>query len=229
MLWRVGHQDDPAGLVPRDKTRWVNRWDDPEHEFRTGYAAEEPGTALAEVFQDDRPTVQAQATRGELYPSPYLLTGPDLYPGREHLRALLGPSRWNWRQLVPVEIQSSGRILDLIGGDRGWFEREATDLLTELGIERVTTHVLSDPDRTVTQRLARAAFDRGIAGLRYPSNAGEVPCLALFEGRGRFDASGAAQPVTPEMPEHQDLIQLDLMLITQEADDNADELAGRGR
>jgi hypothetical protein len=229
MLWRIGHEDDPAGFVPLEKTRWVNRWDDPEHEFRTGYAAEDPGTALAEVFQDYRPSVQAQATRGPLYTSKYLLTSNDLYPGREHLRALLGPSKWRWRAIVPVEIHTDARILDLIGNDRGWFEREATDLLRELDIERVTTHVLSDPDRTVTQRLARAAYDRGIAGLRYPSNAGEVPCVALFEGRAGFKDAGDAQSVTPEMSEHATLVGLDLLLIHEEADDNTAALAARGR
>lgn len=78
----------------------MNRWDDPEHEFRTSYAAEQPGTALVEVFQSYRPTVQAQTTRGSLYPSPYELPSPDLIPAREHLKALLGPSKWEWRALA---------------------------------------------------------------------------------------------------------------------------------
>lgn len=46
MLWRVGHKDDPAGFSPRELTSWRNRWDDPQREFRTSYAAETVGTAL---------------------------------------------------------------------------------------------------------------------------------------------------------------------------------------
>jgi hypothetical protein len=181
------------------------------------------------VFQEYRPTVHAQQTRGALYTSEYLYPSEDLYPGREHLQALLGPSKWDSCALVPVEIQADGRILDLIGKDRGWFEREATDLLTELGIRRITMHELTTRDRSTTQRLARAAYDCGIAGLRYPSNAGEVPCIALFEGRAHFVAAGLAEPVTPTMPAHRVLAQLDVVLIRKEADDNTDELAARGR
>ena len=55
MLWRVGHKDDPAGFSPRELTSWRNRWDDPQREFRTSYAAETVGTALVEVFQHYRP------------------------------------------------------------------------------------------------------------------------------------------------------------------------------
>ena len=106
MLWRTGHKNDPAGFVPRSFCRWLNRWDDPEQEFRTNYAAEEPGTALVEVFQAYAPSVIAQTTRGRLYPSPYLYPSPDLLPGREHLKALLGPSKWEWRALVAVEVEA---------------------------------------------------------------------------------------------------------------------------
>jgi hypothetical protein len=93
MLWRVGHRDVPAGFVPRESCRWMNRWDDLEQGFRTSYAAEQPGTAMIEVFQSYRPTVPAQTTRGSLYPSRYLYPSKDLLPGREHLKALLGPSK----------------------------------------------------------------------------------------------------------------------------------------
>jgi hypothetical protein len=226
-LWRVGHKDDPAGLIPRERTTWQNRWDDPEREFRTSYAAETTGTALAEVFQHYRPTVQAQTTRGQLYPSEYLYPSEDLFPGREHLAALLGPSKWAWRALVEVEVDTEGRILDLIKCDRGWFEREITDVLQSMGIERVTTHVLTDPDRGTTQQLARAAYDKGIAGIRYPSNAGEVPCLALFEGRGSLKPVGSPQPLTPEVPETRELVELDVQLIRRESDDNTVELTSR--
>src|SRR5450755_2216905 len=168
MLWRVGHRDDPAGFVPRGLCRWTHRWDDPEHEFRTSYAAEQPGTALVEVFQSYRPTVQAQTTRGALYPSQYLYPSKDILPGREHLKALLGPSKWEWRALAAVELETQHRILDVADpADRGWLEREITDVLTTLGIQQVTTHVLTDPDRSKTQHIARAAFDRGIGGFRY--------------------------------------------------------------
>jgi hypothetical protein len=229
MLWRVGHKNDPAGFVPRSLCRWLNRWDDPEQEFRTSYAAEEPGTALVEVFQAYAPSVIAQTTRGRLYPSRYLYPSPDLLPGREHLKALLGPSKWEWQALVAVEVEADGRILDITSpGDRRWLERELTDTLVALGIVQVTTHELTDEDRSKTQRIARAAFDRGIAGFRYPSNVGEVPCLALFEGRGKLIAvGGAPRPLDPDMVEAHELLRAEIQLIHIESDDNTDELARR--
>jgi hypothetical protein len=229
MLWRVGHKDDPAGLMPRSLCGWLNRWDDPEHEFRTSYAADDPGTALVEVFQAYRPSVPAQTTRGQLYPSPYLSPSPDLLPGLEYLKALLGPSKWKWRALVEVEPMANGRILDVTKpADRGWLERQITGTLADLGIDWVTTNELTDKHRSRTQRIARAAFERGIAGFRYPSNVGEVPCLALFEGRGRLTAvGGAPRPLDPSMAEARGLLRADIRLIYDEAADNTDELAKR--
>jgi hypothetical protein len=228
MLWRVGHKDDPAGFVPHAHTTWENRWDDPEQTFRTSYAAETVGTALVEVFQHYRPTVQAQTTRGELYPSPYLYPSDDLLPCREHLKALLGPSKWAWRAVVAVEIDTAARVLDLIKADRGWLEREIPEVLQSLEIEGINTNVLTSPNREATQRIARAAYEKGIAGFRYPSNAGEVPCIALFEGRGRLKAIGTLRSVTPDMAEAHELLQVDVQLIHREDDDNTDELAARG-
>ena len=95
-----------------------------------------------EVFQHYRPTVQAQTTRGELYPSSYLYPSDDLFPGREHLKALLGPSKWAWRTVVAVEVDTAARVLDLIKADRGWLEREIPEVLQSLGIEGITTNVL---------------------------------------------------------------------------------------
>lgn len=219
----------PAGFLPRSYCRRLNRWDDPQHEFRTSYAAEEPGTALVEVFQAYVPSVTAQTTRGQLYPSPYLYPRPDLLPGREHLKALLGPSKWEWQALVGVKVEADGRLLDITSpDDRRWLEREITDTLAELGIDQVTTHELTDTDRPKTQRIARAAFERGIAGFRYPSNVGAVPCLALFEGRAKLIAvGGAPQPLDPDMAEAHELLQAEIQLIHNEADDNTDELARR--
>ena len=105
------------------------------------------------MFQRYRPSVRAQQTRGALLLSEYLLLSKDLLLGREHLQARLGPSKWEWRALVAVEIETEGRILDLVGADRGWLEREATETLAELGIAKVTAHTLTDIDRNVTQRL----------------------------------------------------------------------------
>lgn len=228
MLWRVGHKDDPAGFSPRELTSWRNRWDDPQREFRTSYAAETVGTALVEVFQHYRPTVQAQTTRGELYPSSYLYPSDDLLPGREHLKALLGPSKWAWRAIVAVEVDTDARVLDLIKADRGWLEREIPEVLQSLNIQSVTTNVLTDPNREATQQIARAAYDKGIAGFRYPSNAGEVPCVALFEGRGGLKALGTLRPVTPDIAEARGLLEVDVELIHREEDDNTIELAARG-
>jgi hypothetical protein len=227
-LWRVGHKDDPAGFVPLELTGWKNRWDDPQREYRTSYAAEKPATALVEVFQDYRPTVQAQTTRGTLYPGKYRYPKKDMFPRREHLKALLGPSKWGERVLAEVEVEPAGRILDLIRDDRGWFEREIPDVLRGLGIERVDTNVLTNPDRNATQHLARAAYDKGISGFRYPSNAGEVPCVALFEGRGCLKIVGPVLPVTTDMAEADELVRVDIQLIDCEEDDNTIELAKRG-
>jgi RES domain len=228
-LWRIGHRDDPAGFVPLKLTSWENRWDDPQREFRTSYAAEKPATALVEVFQGYRPTVQAQTTRGDLYPGEYLYPSDDLLPGREHLTALLGPSKWATLVLASVEVEPAGRILDLIRDDRGWFEREIPDVLQGLGVERVDTNVLTNPGRRATQQFARAAYDKGISGFRYPSNAGEVPCVALFEGRGNLKIVGPVRAVSPDMAEADELIRVDIQLIAREEDDNTLELSERGK
>jgi hypothetical protein len=100
-------------------------------------------------------------------------------------------------------------------------------VLQGLGIERVDTNVLTNPDRNATQHLARAAYDKGISGFRYPSNAGEVPCVALFEGRGFLEIIGTVIPVSTDMAEAGELVRVDIQLIDREEDDNTIELAQR--
>jgi hypothetical protein len=99
----------------------------------------------------------------------------------------------------------------LVGADRDWLEREETEVLAEIGVAKVTTHILTDIDRGVTQRMAGVMYDGGVAGVRYRSNVGEGACVALFESRARFLALGQALAVTPEMDEARTLPQSEIL------------------
>jgi hypothetical protein len=56
---------------------------------------------------------------------------------------------------------------------------------------------ISSRNRALTQALARALYDDGAAGVRYPSNIEGWPCVALLEGRARLEPSGVNDTALP--------------------------------
>jgi hypothetical protein len=156
------------------------------------YAAEERLTAFKEVLQDLRPNARAIADFQALF-------------GKRSPIAPAGRVTWAWREknvLAPVRINASGPLRPLDDASViQWLEAELAVLLAARGIAHLDISTLTSKDRDITQHISRTLYDHGAAGLRFISDCDGRPCYVVFEGRGHFDANGAATPCTDDIPE----------------------------
>jgi len=198
-VWRVGLISGPLEFPPWNRCSWANRFDDPARRFRTLYCARERRTALRETLADFRPNTKVLAElrrlrldSDELRPAPVPLDWRD--------KRLLAPARIHFR---------SGELVDLDDSSvRGELEREHADLLERHAMDHLDIAQIRSRDREVTQRIARALYDRGAAGIAFGSNLNDLPCFALFEARCQLNPDGEPEPLTASFP--------DLLAVCQE-------------
>ena len=120
-----------------------------------------------------------------------------LFPSAAQPPAGLVGAEWRDRHvLVEADAIRRGPIVDLGKvRERARLEREHAVLLAAHGMAHLDLSDITSRRRPVTQRIGRSLYDRGAAGVRFPSNPGDGSCLALFEGRGRLDAAAEPQPL----------------------------------
>jgi hypothetical protein len=175
---------------------WSNRFDDPNHEFRTLYCSRDAVTAIREALQDLRTDTRALAEFRRL------LGGSGADRVSSPRRAVSLP----WRQehvLVAARIEAAGPLVDLEDlGLRRELELELAPTLAEAGVRHLDIADLRGRQRAITQRLARHLFTtRAAAGVAFRSHLDNRPCAALFEGRGRLVATGTSIPLTEPIRE----------------------------
>jgi hypothetical protein len=182
-VWRLGHRSGPLEPVPWALCGWQHRWDDPQREYRTLYAAREPETCLREVLADLRPSTKVLAELEELF-------GPDAAAGRD-----AGVVSREWRdahRLCPAWVVGDGPLAD-VDGDlalRRDLERRHARMLADRGMDHLDIAEVRRRDRILTQTLGRDLHGRGFCGVVFGSHLDDQPCLALFEGRAALRSRG---------------------------------------
>ena len=191
-LWRVGYHLDPTAFTPRDLYGYNHRFDDAQKRFRTLYLAEQPETALREVLADFRPNLAAQQRHVARF-------GPeaaaDFAPE---------PVTAQWRRqhmLVAAALELDGPVVDLTDlATRQEIELRHVELLVAHGLDHLDLHEITTKRRAVTQTIAADLYDRGAAGVRFPSRLDGLACIALFEDRGEVHMTGDPIALTDPAP-----------------------------
>jgi hypothetical protein len=195
-VWRLGHIDAPLDFVPRERCSWEHRFDDPEHDYRTLYCAEQPITCLREVLADLRPNLKARAEFAQFQ--------RDLNVKPEEIRHPARDVSAGWRArhaLAPALVGRVAPLADL--RQRRLLEQLAdahADLLVQHQMEQLDLSQITSKNRIVTQTVGRDLHDQGAAGLLFRSNLDGEPCIVLFEGRARLHPDGRAIPMTENHP-----------------------------
>jgi hypothetical protein len=187
-VWRLGHRAAPLDFIPLQHCGWQHRWDDPQRAYRTLYCAQDAITCLREVLADLRPDTAMLAEFEELF-------GPDA-----GVSAAAGAVSAQWRAqrvLAPATLDLDGRLTDVDDpATRTGLERAHAALLAGHGMAHLDISELRSRTRVVTQRIGRALYEDGAAGVRFGSNLDDRPCFAVFEARGRLVAVPAEPPLT---------------------------------
>ncbi|QEC49221.1 RES domain-containing protein [Baekduia soli] len=196
-VWRVGHVDGPFGYPPRAVCSWNSRFDDPQHQYRTIYAADHRLTCLREVLAPLRPNLKARAEFAELQHAQGIAAGHRLSPAGEVTRV--------WRQnnvLVAGRVARSGHLVDL--RERRLMEQLASAhalLLAAHDLLQLDVSEITSSDREITQNFSRDLYDKGASGLRFASALDTLGCVVLFEGRARLRPTPVQTPLTNAVPE----------------------------
>ena len=184
-VWRVGYFASPCEFTPRDLCGWNHRFDDPQREYRTIYAADKKETCLREVLADLRPSKKALADFKKNFGDDDALKCAGLVTRalrRKHV-------------LVQADIAvSAGTAADI--------ESAAVlrDLSERLGHTLDTARVRGK-DRALTRAASRLLYSDGHSGIRFRSRLDAFPCHALFEGRAHLDQRGKATSLTEPIAE----------------------------
>lgn len=213
--WRVGHSSAPTKPAPRDVSRWSGRFDDPNREFQTVYAARTAQTALCETLAPLRPSA---VTFAELRAS---LRSP-----LEVMDALSGVRLSDFDDLALVSAvavlaaDTRGAVFDLSNARaRSQLKRRHPDLLANAGVAHLDEADVLAVARGLTQALARQLYDAGHCGITYRSNIDGGRCLALFCDRGYLRPRGEAEPLSNHVSLVADVCDmLDLRLIRSTRD-----------
>lgn len=192
-VWRVGHRADPLGFTPHELCAWNHRFDDAARRFRTLYVAERPETALRETMADFRPSAAALARYRAAM-------GADAESDLSRF-----PITASWRRqhvLASARLLLDGPVCDMNDiGTRHALEERHADLLSSHGMSHLDMHELTSRRRAVTQTIAGTLYDEGAAGIRFPSRLDGLPCVAVFEGRGRLSLVAEALALTDPAPD----------------------------
>lgn len=187
LVWRVGWASSPLTFPPREYCSWDHRFDDPEHRYRTLYAANEPITCFRERLGDLRPNTKA------------LADFENFSDGPTHFIA--GEVRWKLREehvLVSAKISiSRGEIIDI--EDVTILQHLAqlhAASLHKAGIDHLNIGELRSAPRQITQAISRSLYDKGAAGILFRSKYDNQLCIALFEDRAFLTLAGDPEPLT---------------------------------
>lgn len=166
------------------------RFDDPQREFRVLYAGQRRACFL-ETLAAFRPSVQAlaalQQVTGSQEPMPRGVVPADWYQKRAVARLRLRPGQ-RWLDLRATETREALRS-------------ELADTLLELGLADLDLSGVLGPRRSLTQAIARWAYEHGYAGIVYRSRFNDALSLwAIFEGAA-FDPVGVPEPIVPDAPD----------------------------
>lgn len=188
-LWRIGYVDDPLGFTPWEYCSWAHRFDDPQREYRTLYAAEQRITCFRETLAAFRPNAKSIAEYQRIFGKS---TRPSGFVPHDWMKQLaIAPAR--------LEIHADG----LANVDepllRRTFEQKHAELLDAHGIDHLDIAQVRSRQRILTQSFSRWLFNRGASGILYRSNLDDLPCVALFEGRATLTPSGEADAII-ELP-----------------------------
>ena len=181
MWWRVGYHASPCEFVPWELGGWENRFDDPEHEYRTLYCAEKRITAVREVLAPLRPNVRRRLEfeRFQL--------DQGLRP--DELHVLTSEVRPDWRrEQVLIRAELIKPDADLANLDdprlRHFLEQTHAELLHRHGMDHLDISQVRSKVRPVTQAISRDLYNQGAAGILFKSGIDDQQCVAIFEGRG---------------------------------------------
>lgn len=96
------------------------------------------------------------------------------------------------RVLAPATLALAGGALVDVDEPvvRAGLEREHAAMLAEHGLRHLDLSEIRSRTRVVTQRIARALYERGAAAIAFGSNLDDRPCYAVFEARGHLVAAG---------------------------------------
>jgi len=186
LLYRIGRLPDPLAWPPHELVGG-GRFDDPQREFRVLYAGQRRACFL-ETLAAFRPSVEAlaalQQVTGSQEPMPRGMVPADWYQKRTVARLRLRPGQ-RWLDLRATETREALRA-----------ELAATVL--DLGLADLDLSGVLGPRRSLTQAIARWAYDHGYAGIVYRSRFDAASSLwAVFEGAA-FDVVGVPEPIVPD-------------------------------
>lgn len=203
-LYRLGRLPDPLAWPPREYAG-DGRFDDPLGEFGVLYAAEQRLACLVEtLYRFRRPLVTLETERA--------LRADEAPPS---LAATL-PSGWvRTRGFCSLQLDAERQWLDLRSVDtRESLRPTFASLLEQLRLPEFDLGAVYGSHRVLTQTIARWAYERGFAGLRYGSRyVEEFNCWAVFEhpGRATFHRIGEVEPIPltdPDLQAAMDLFEL---------------------
>lgn len=187
-LYRIGRAPDPLAWPPANS---LGRYNDPAGSFRVLYATLERRAAFLETLQVYRPALADLARAGVLLETtegddPSLPLGVIPASFFSRLIAMFHPApHQRWLDLRSPETHAVLRI-------------ELASSLTAAGYRGAFNFgELVGPDYTITQHLARWAFEHDFGGLVYPSaHDSSLTCWAVFD-RAPIHALADPQPIDP--------------------------------
>jgi hypothetical protein len=189
VLYRIGRLPDPLAWAPHE-VAGGGRFDDPQSEFRVLYAGQRRACFL-ETLAPFRPSVEAlaalQQVTGSQEPIPRGMVPADWYQKRAVARLRLRPGQ-RWLDLRATETSEALRS-------------ELAATLLDLGLADLDLSEVLGPWRSLTQAIARWAYEHDYAGIVYPSRFKDALSLwAIFEGAA-FDPVGVPEPIVPDDPD----------------------------
>lgn len=192
-VWRVGHRSSPLAFTPLELCSWNHRFDDLDQRFRTVYCAEHPETSLREVLADFRPNPAARQAFADAFGVEAL----------EDLPAAAVTASWREEHLLAqASMLLDGNLIDLTQAEvRAEVEARHGAFLLDHGMEHLDLHEITSRRRVVTQAIAGDLFDRGAAGVRFPSRLDGLPAVALFEGRAELKPESDPIALTDPPPD----------------------------
>jgi len=189
-LYRIARLPDPLAWPPWEFVGG-GRFDDPQREFRVLYAAAQRRGPFVETLAQFRPLLEALARMRRVGGN------------EEPLPKTRVPAHWYQRHAVArLRLLPGQRWLDLRAPQTREILRAelATTLLTQ-GLSDLDLSRVLGPGRTLTQTIARWAYEHGYAGLAYHSRLDHTLTLwAIFEGAA-FEPVGLPEPITPDDPD----------------------------
>lgn len=189
-LYRIARLPDPFAWPPWEFVGG-GRFDDPRGAFRVLYAAAQRRGAFVETLAGFRLSLATlaewQRATGSVESVPRASVPADWYQKRAVVRLRL-MARQRWLDLRAAETREALR-------------RELAPTLLALGLSDLDLSRVLGPHRTLTQSIARWAYERDYAGLVYSSRLDDSYSLwAIFEG-ARYEPLGLPEPIVPDDPD----------------------------